>query len=104
MAESARGIIGPWPEIKVTTRDRLTGVEREAARVARRHTLMIEPFADVNDSFWPRLNVVRRDYFRGRIGDLPGYGLHPIVVTDDFPQESFLKVCAVLSEKRPPTG
>jgi len=76
----------------------------EVARVARRHTLMIEPFADVNDGFWPRLNVVRRDYFRGRIIDLPGYGLHPVVVTDDFPQESFLKVCAVLSEKRPPTG
>ena len=76
----------------------------EVARVARRHTLMIEPFADVNDSFWPRLNVARRDYFRGRIVDLPSYGLHPVVVTDDFPQESFLKVCVVLSEKRPPTG
>jgi ubiquinone/menaquinone biosynthesis C-methylase UbiE len=72
----------------------------EIARVARQHTLMIEPFADVNNSFWPRLNVVRRDYFRGRIGDLAGHGLHPIVVTDDFPQESFLKVCAVLAEKR----
>ncbi len=73
----------------------------EVARVARRHTLMIEPFADVNTSLWPRLNVVRRNYFRGHIDDLPQYGLHPIVVTNDFPQESFIKVCAVLSEKRP---
>jgi SAM-dependent methyltransferase len=73
----------------------------EIARVARGHSFMIEPFADVNESLWPRLNVMRRDYFRGRIDELPGYGLVPVLATDDFPQESLLKVCAVLSEKRP---
>jgi hypothetical protein len=43
--------------------------------------------------------VIRRDYFRGRIDDLAGYGLQPVVATHDFPQEYFLKACAVLSEK-----
>lgn len=71
----------------------------EIGRVTRRHALMIEPFADVNRALWPRLNVYRRDYFRGRIGDLPCYGLAPIATSQDFPQETFLKVCAVLSVK-----
>jgi SAM-dependent methyltransferase len=72
----------------------------EIARVARRHTLMIEPFQDVNSEFWPRLNVLRRDYFRGSIAELRSYGLEPVLALNDFPQESLLKICAVLSEKR----
>ena len=72
----------------------------EIVRVAGHYTLMIEPFADVNASLWPWLNVVQRDYFRGRIGDLPDYGLDPVLATNDFPQEVFLKICVVLSEKR----
>jgi hypothetical protein len=61
---------------------------------------MIEPFADVNRPIWARLNVMRRNYFRGRIGDLTAHGLTPLAATQDFPQEVFLKVCAVLAEKR----
>ena len=72
----------------------------EVARVASRHTLMIEPFREVNTAFWPRLNVLRRNYFRGRIAELSEYGLEPVLALNDFPQESFLKVCAVVSEKR----
>lgn len=72
----------------------------ELARVTRGHALMIEPFADVNATFWRRLNIYRRDYFRGRIADLPGYGLVPELVTDDFPQEVFLGACLVLARKR----
>jgi SAM-dependent methyltransferase len=72
----------------------------ELARVTRGHALAIEPFADVNASFWRRLNVYRRDYFRGRIADLPGFGLVPELVTDDFPQEVFLGACLVLARKR----
>jgi ubiquinone/menaquinone biosynthesis C-methylase UbiE len=73
---------------------------REIARVTRRHAFMIEPFRDVNDRGWPRANVIRRDYFRGRIEDLRQYGLEPRLALHDFPQEEFLKVCAVLSERR----
>lgn len=75
-------------------------VLREIARVTLGHTLMIEPFRDVNARGWPRFNVIRRDYFRGRIDDLPAYGLEPVLALNDFPQEMFLKVCAVLAEKR----
>jgi SAM-dependent methyltransferase len=71
----------------------------EIARVCARNTLMIEPFADVNADLWPRLYVYRRNYFRGRIADLDGYGLKPVLATDDFPQELLLKACAVLADK-----
>ncbi len=72
---------------------------QQIARVARRHTLMVEPFADVNQRFWSRLYVLWRNYFRGRIEDLRTYGLQPRLALSDFPQEAFLKVCAVLAEK-----
>ena len=72
---------------------------QEIARVVRRHILMIEPFRDVNDSGWPRRNVIRRNYFRGRIANLSGYGFRPLLAIRDFPQEVFLKVCAVLAER-----
>jgi SAM-dependent methyltransferase len=72
----------------------------EIARVAARHTLMIEPFQDINNALWPRLNVLRRDYFRGRIADLDHCDLQPVLACDDYPQEVFLKTCAVLAEKR----
>src|ERR687892_2006027 len=72
----------------------------EIARVAGRHTLMIEPFQDINNALWPRLNVLRRDYFRGRIADLGRCDLEPVLAFNDYPQEIFLKTCAVLAEKR----
>jgi ubiquinone/menaquinone biosynthesis C-methylase UbiE len=72
----------------------------EMARTSRRNVLMIEPFRDVNRDFWTRLNVYRRDYFRGSIQDLPRFGLEPRLVTADFPQEVFLKACLVLADKR----
>ena len=71
----------------------------EIARVVRSHTLMIEPFADVNGGFWQRLNVDRRNNFCGHIGDLPGYGLNPIVPCADFPQKYILRAALVLSER-----
>ncbi len=71
----------------------------EMARVAAKWTLMIEPFRDVNRYLWPRLNIIRQDYFQGRIGELPQVGLEPILATDDFPQEIHLRACLVLSRK-----
>jgi len=61
---------------------------------------MIEPFADMNRPIWARLNVMRRNCFRGRVGDLTAHGLTPLAASQGFPQEVFLKVCAVLAEKR----
>jgi SAM-dependent methyltransferase len=72
----------------------------EIARVAGRHYFGMEPFRDVNDSGWERLYVLGRDYLQGRIADLPRHGLVPTLAFSDFPQERFLKACAVLTEKR----
>ncbi len=71
----------------------------EVARVARHHVFNIEPFRDVNNG-WAGRNVVRRNYFRGSIEEMRRYGLEPEIATTDFPQEAFLKACAVLSVKR----
>jgi SAM-dependent methyltransferase len=71
----------------------------EIVRVSGGHTLMMEPLRDVNSALWPRLNVLRRNYFQARIDDLIPFGLKPIMATSDFPQETFLRACAVLAEK-----
>ncbi len=72
----------------------------EMARVAGGWTFNIEPFADVNGGFWSKLYVGQRGYFRGRIVELRERGLEPQWATMDFPQELFLKSCAVLAKKR----
>jgi SAM-dependent methyltransferase len=72
----------------------------EVARVTRGHYFGIEPFRDVNDRGWERMYVLGRNYFRGRIAELPRHGLVPTLACSDFPQERFLKACAVLAEKR----
>jgi ubiquinone/menaquinone biosynthesis C-methylase UbiE len=80
-----------------TLRDRALS---QLARVTSSHALMIEPFTEVNGTFWRRLNVFRRNYFRGSISGLPGYGLVPEIVSADFPQEVFLGAAMVLARKR----
>jgi SAM-dependent methyltransferase len=76
----------------------------EFARVAGKHTLMIEPFRDVNAAFWQRSYVFGRGYFRGRMSELPEYGLSPVLAIDDFPQEFFMHARAVLAEKTGPAA
>ncbi len=71
----------------------------EMARVTRGQSFNIEPFRDVNTG-WSRIYVERRNYFRGSIDELAGYGLEPQWAVADFPQELFLKAAAVFSEKR----
>lgn len=77
-------------------RDRALG---EIARVSGRHVLNMEPFAEANTTLLRRAHVFGRDYFRGRIGDMPRYGLRPVWATLDFPQEIQLGAALVLSEK-----
>ncbi len=72
----------------------------EVARVAARDVLMIEPFRDLNESGLPRQYIVGQDYFQARIADLRNYGLDPQLATAEFPQEVFLRACAVLARKR----
>jgi len=75
---------------------------REITRVSTRYLFNIEPFRDLNNTGGPRRNIVRRNYFQGRIDDLNQYGFTPKLALKDFPQEAFLKASAVLSEKRGP--
>lgn len=72
----------------------------EIARVARGHVLMLEPFRDMNASGFRRLYVKSRNYFRGSIAELRGFGLTPLWATDDYPQEAFLGTALVLAEKK----
>lgn len=72
----------------------------EMARVAARHTVMLEPFWDCNDRGLRRDYLLTRDHFRGRIDELPGYRLEPILVTDDLPGEIWLQPCLVVCRKR----
>lgn len=72
---------------------------REITRVSASHLFNIEPFRDLNDRGGARRNVIRRNYFRGRIDDLKRYGFSPVLALNDFPQEVFLKAGAVLSKK-----
>lgn len=74
----------------------------EMARVSVRHTLMLEPFWDCNDSGLRRAYLLARDHFRGRIADLATHGLEPILVTDDLPGEIWLQPCLVVCRKRAP--
>ncbi|HUG46335.1 MAG TPA: class I SAM-dependent methyltransferase [Sphingomicrobium sp.] len=74
----------------------------EIARIAARHALMLEPFSDVNSNGLKRLYVRSRGYFRGSIGDLGDFGLHPAWASDDFPQEAFLGTALVLAAKGRP--
>jgi SAM-dependent methyltransferase len=71
----------------------------EISRVTANYLLNIEPFKDVNKALWPRRNVIQRNYFRGAIDDMNRYGVKPVMAINDFPQEAFLRVCALLSEK-----
>ncbi len=78
-------------------RDRAQG---EIVRVARDRVAMIEPFVEVNDRGSARHYVGARDYFRGRIEDLPAFGLDIEFATADFLQKSFLRNALVLARKR----
>jgi SAM-dependent methyltransferase len=74
---------------------------REMARASGRHTLMLEPFWECNDRGLRRDYLVSRDHFRGRVDELPSYGLDPMLVTADVPGEIWLQPCLVVCRKRP---
>ena len=72
----------------------------EMARVSGRHTLMLEPFIESNASGLPRAYRLARDHFAGAVGDLPRYGLEPVLVTDDLPGEIWLRPCLAICRKQ----
>ena len=99
----------PYPDASfdlVITRQALEQMEsiREAAlseiaRVARSHVLMVESFREMNNDGLRRKYVIASDYFRGRLADMPRYGLKPLFVYTDWPHKISLKPVMVLAEK-----
>jgi ubiquinone/menaquinone biosynthesis C-methylase UbiE len=59
----------------------------ELARVARRHVVMIEPFADWNREPHRRGYIAKHDYFAASVDDLRRVGLTPLVATADMPNK-----------------
>lgn len=76
----------------------------EIARATGGHAFFCEPFGDVNAHSMRFRYVYLRDYFRGRVADLPGYGLEPLWATSDFPHKITLKAAAVLARRAMPRG
>jgi SAM-dependent methyltransferase len=72
----------------------------EMARVSAAHTMMLEPFLECNAEGLPHDYLVAYDHFRGAVSELPGFGLDPLVVTDDVPSEIWLQPCLVICRKR----
>jgi Methyltransferase domain len=71
----------------------------EIARVARSHVLMVESFRELNDDGLRRRYAIANDYFRGRLADLPRYGLEPVFTFSDWPHKVTLKPVFVLAKK-----
>ncbi len=59
----------------------------EMARVASRHVVMFEPFADFNASEHKRLATRKKNHFSAAVADLPEYGLAPVAQFADWPQK-----------------
>jgi SAM-dependent methyltransferase len=59
----------------------------EIARVTKGPVIMVEPFADFNQSALNKNFVGAKDYFSLPISDLMGFGIAPDYTYDDFPQK-----------------
>ncbi|GJL52426.1 MAG: hypothetical protein NPIRA01_36530 [Nitrospirales bacterium] len=60
---------------------------REISRVARHHTMMVEPFAEFNQDS-TRFNYVKsKDYFSLPYAQLEQFGIEPIYTFSNFPQK-----------------
>jgi len=59
----------------------------ELARVARKHVVMIEPFADWNREPHRRGYIGQHDYFAASVDDLHRFSLNPVVATADMPNK-----------------
>ncbi|MDP6691505.1 MAG: class I SAM-dependent methyltransferase [Alphaproteobacteria bacterium] len=62
-------------------------VMRQLKRVAKGHVAMVEAFRDWNRWGMRRNYIVAQDYFACRLNELPGYGLQPLLVSNDMPSK-----------------
>ncbi len=64
-----------------------TSVMAELRRVSRSHVAMIEAFRDWNLTGMRRNYIVAQDFFAARTAELPRFGLHPVLITNDMPSK-----------------
>lgn len=83
-------------QMEMVRNQALTELSRVTADVA----CMIEPFRESNRGPWAKAYIAWRDYFRGKIAELPNYNLTPELASEDFPQKYFEKAAMVLARKR----
>ncbi|MGH6718245.1 MAG: class I SAM-dependent methyltransferase [Alphaproteobacteria bacterium] len=65
---------------------------KEIARVARAHTLFVEPFADANRDALRRAYVAAKDYFSLGVDGLRDFGIEPVHWSRAFPQNVCLGI------------
>lgn len=70
---------------------------REIARVAGRHVLLVEPFADANRDDLRRTYVKAKEYFSLSVAELPRFGIEPIFQTHAYPQKTTLGIETVVA-------
>lgn len=70
----------------------------EIARVARQAVILVEPFADFNESALQRNAVAATDYFSLPVSGVERHGIIPRVVTGAFPQKVRLGQGMVVGE------
>lgn len=75
---------------------------REIARVARRHVLLVEPFADANQDTLRRSYVAAKDYFSLPVAGLRTFGIEPVHTSRAFPQNTCLGIELVVGRRAAP--
>ena len=73
---------------------------RDGPRCARATRSCSSRSGFTNDRGLRRDYLLTRDHFRGRIDELPSYGLDPILVSDDLPGRSGCSPASVVCRKR----
>ena len=76
-----------------TIRDK---VLREVRRVARKHAILVEPFAEANRTATRQHYLRSRGYLDLSIDELPSFGLEPVTVFSDVPNRLTLGASVAL--------
>lgn len=71
-------------------------VLKEIARVAKRHVVLTEPFADFNRDPLRSTYVAAKDYFSLPVAGLESFGITPLRATNAFPQNVCLGIGMVV--------
>ena len=74
---------------------------REIRRVARKYAIMVEPFAEANQSWTQRCYLRSRGYLDLSVDALPSFGLEPVVTFSNVPDRITLGASVTLARVLP---